>query len=124
MSQCISLGDASPPTPPSPDSTALTRFDFICKAKRAFIRHLLKHETATIDDVHAVVEIPLAINPKCMGEVPRVFHRLGYVEAVGYVPTRRKQAHSRRITRWKLCDAAKAEKWLAAHSETKQGGQV
>jgi hypothetical protein len=70
------------------------------RGRRALLQRLLDCGTATVDDVRAVVELPVAIDPKCFGAVPRSLARAKIIRAVGFAPTTRPAGHARPITLW------------------------
>jgi hypothetical protein len=78
---------------------------------------LLDAGTATADDVRAAVELPPGLNPKLFGAVPGPLAEAGLIQAVGYVPTTRKEAHARPVMRWQLAGSAGALAWLANHPD-------
>ncbi|TWT37013.1 hypothetical protein KOR34_19590 [Posidoniimonas corsicana] len=91
------------------------RESYVRQARRVLLEILLRDGIATMDDVRAAVELPDGVNPKLFGAVPTVLARAGVIRRDDWVPTRRAEAHARRLTRWRLADVRKAERWLAAH---------
>lgn len=89
------------------------RADIIAEARRAMLRVLLDKGEATADDVRAVVTIPDEMNPKLFGAVPSELAAEGFIEAAGFVRSKRPKAHARPLTRWRLIDRPGAEAWLA-----------
>ena len=103
---------------------------YIRLARRTFLKVLLEFGTASIDDVRDLVKVPDSINPKFFGAVPGLFARLNIIEAQSMVRTRRRAAHARHITLWRLTDIEKAQEWLRTHpaieiseNQKKEGGQ-
>ncbi len=99
-------------------------------ARRTLLEVLFEYGTASIDDVRDLVKVPTSINPKFFGAVPGVFARLSIITAHSIVKTRRRVAHARHVTLWRLTDIGKAQEWLRTHppieiSEDKkrEGGQ-
>ena len=87
----------------------------ILRAQRALLERLLAVGRATADDVRAAVELPVDIDPKMFGAIPRGLVKSGIIEAVGYTKTTRPEAHARPVTVWGLTDRDKAEQWLRDH---------
>lgn len=99
------------------------REDHLRAARRALLVALLERGTATADDVRAAVELPPGVDPKCFGAVPGVLSRAGIIRQVGFCKTCRAVGHARPLAVWELVDAAKAERWLAAHPPRKAAPQ-
>jgi hypothetical protein len=91
------------------------RATYLLLARRALLTALLERGTATADDVRDAVELPEDIDPVCLGAVPTALARAGIIERVGYVATRRPDAHARPLTLWGLRDRDAAIQWLADH---------
>ncbi|HVA50201.1 MAG TPA: hypothetical protein VNH11_27830 [Pirellulales bacterium] len=99
------------------DSLAERREVDVLRGRRALLRRLLDVGTATADDVRDAVTLPRAINPKLFGSVPLVLVKAGVIEHDGFAVTCRPQAHARPISRWRLSDRGKAERWLLANPD-------
>ncbi len=93
----------------------------VIAGRRALLLKVLESGSATIDDVRAVVPLPLTANAKAFGAVPGALAKAGIIRDAGFVKSTRSIAHSRPITRWELVDAAKAYDWLAAHPALETG---
>jgi hypothetical protein len=74
-------------------------------------------ETATIEDVHAVVELSPDRSRSLLGSVPGLLARAGIIAPAGFVKTTRRVAHARHIQAWKLVNHALADQWLAANPD-------
>lgn len=99
-------------------------------ARRTLLELLFEYGTASIDDVRDLVKVPDSINPKFFGAVPGTFAKLNIITAQSMVKTRRRVAHARHITLWRLIDIDKAQEWLRTHpplefidDKQKEGGQ-
>src|SRR5262245_30239321 len=93
------------------------RAALVRRGQRALLRQLLTVGSATADDVRAAVELPLDIDPRCMGAVPGELADAGIIAPGGYVRTARPVGHARPVLRWQLADRAAALAWLAAHPD-------
>ena len=89
--------------------------------RRALILKVLESGSATIDDVRAVVPIPMTANPKAFGAVPNALAKAGIIRRIGFVKSTRAIANARPISRWELADTAKAYAWLTAHPALETG---
>jgi len=92
-------------------------------ARRAILRHLLDHGTATADDVRAAVPLPPGIDPTCFGPVPGLLAKARIIRAVGFQKTARAVANARQNRVWALVDDAAAVAWLAANPELPDPGE-
>ena len=99
-------------------------------ARRTLLEVLFEYGTASIDDVRDLVKVPATINPKFFGAVPGHFARLNIISSQSMVKTRRKVAHARHVTLWRLTDIGKAKEWLRTHpalefkeEKQREGGQ-
>jgi len=90
---------------------------YVLRGRRALLAALLAGREATADDVRDAVELPDEINPVCLGVVPGPLARAGIIERVGFVESRRADAHARPVSVWRLADRAAALAWLAAHPD-------
>ena len=79
------------------------------------LRKILESGSATIDDVRAIVPIPMTANAKAFGAVPNALAKAGIIRRIGFVKSTRAIANARPISRWELADTAKAYAWLTAH---------
>ncbi len=99
--------------------------DLLAEKRAAIVRHgqrlllhrVMTHDTASIDDVRGQIELPLKVNPKCLGAVPGTLAKAGILQRTGYRPTDRPEAHARPVSVWQLKDRQAAEKWLREHPE-------
>ena len=66
----------------------------LLKSRRVFAAVLLEKGRATIDDVRAVVVLPVELNPTCFGPVATPFARQRFVERVGFTETTRSEGHA------------------------------
>jgi hypothetical protein len=89
----------------------------IRSARRALVQHLLDHGTGTIDGVRATVDVPVGIDLKAFGAVPRVLAAAGLIRVAGSTKTARAVGHARRVTVWELADPTAAVAWLNEHPE-------
>ncbi|MFH1417079.1 MAG: hypothetical protein ABII12_02170 [Planctomycetota bacterium] len=96
---------------------AAQRATYLLRGRRALLRRLLVVGTATADDVRDVVELPDGINPVMLGAVPAPLARAGIVESVGFVESRRPDAHARPLTLWRLANPVAALDWLDANPD-------
>lgn len=87
------------------------------KAKRACLEVALNKQSVTIDDVRESVPFPDLLNPMINGEVMDYFRRMQILSAETHLKSRRKIAHSRPITLWRLINAVEAKKWLQDHPD-------
>lgn len=99
------------------DLFAATRAELLLNGRRALLCLLLNHDTATADDVRALVEIPAGVNPTCLGAVPGMLARAGIIRRVGYAPSERPEAHTRPVGVWTLADTLAAIQWLRENPE-------
>ncbi len=90
---------------------------YVLRGRRVLLQRLLDAGEATADDVRDAVELPDRINPVCLGVVPGPLARAGIIERVGFVESRRPDAHARPVSVWRLADRAAALTWLAAHPD-------
>lgn len=104
------------------DLFTATRAELLLSGRRALLCLLLNHDTATADDVRALVEIPAGINPTCLGAVPGMLARAGIIRRVGYVASTRPEAHTRPVGVWTLADTLGAIQWLRDNTEPAEGG--
>lgn len=94
------------------------REPYILQGRHALLRAMLDGDgTATADDVRAGVELPPGLNPKLFGPVPSLLAKCSIIQAIGYRPSTRPDAHARPIKVWRLIDEEKARRWMAAHPE-------
>ncbi len=92
------------------------RSDIIEAGRRALLRHLLVHGTATADDVRDAVTLPDGVNPVCLGAVPMGLARAGIIQCAGHQPSRRPERHGAPTAVWAIVDETAARRWLAEHS--------
>ncbi len=90
---------------------------YVHRGRRALLAALLRHGTATADDVRQAVTLPAGVNPVCLGSVPGHLARAGIIRRRDFVNTNRTAGHARPVTRWELIDHDAAERWLAAHPD-------
>lgn len=93
------------------------RESVIRQARRVLLTVLWERDTATMDDVRAVVVVPPEVDPVCLGSVPGGLARAGIIRADGAVRTSRPMAHARPVTVWRLVDRDAAEIWLREHPD-------
>lgn len=86
-------------------------------AQRVLLRTLLQHGTATADDVRAGIDLPVGVDPVCLGAVPTPLARAGIIHRAGYAITTRGVAHARPVSVWELLNRTAAETWLIAHPD-------
>ena len=86
------------------DLLAQRRAVYVRRGQRALIGALLCCGSATSDEVRACVELPVGIDPVCLGAVPAALTRAGIVYRAGYAPTCRPSAHRRPVSVWALAD--------------------
>lgn len=89
----------------------------VLRGRRALVEAVLRHGTATADDVRRAVELPPGIDPKVFGTVPGALAKAGIIERDGFDVTSRPTAHARPISVWRLADRGAAERWLAEHPD-------
>jgi hypothetical protein len=94
---------------------AAWRERLVLAGRRALLRRLIDAGTATADDVREAVEIPIGVDPVCLGAVPCELARAGIIERAGFTESRRPDAHARPVSVWRLVDRNAALMWLAAH---------
>jgi hypothetical protein len=87
------------------------------RIRRALLRAVLANGTATIDDVHDVVELPANVSPKTFGAAPSDLVRSGIIRRLRFEKTTRDVAHRRHVSVWILASRTKAEAWLKSHPE-------
>ena len=90
---------------------------YLRKAKRAALECALSRGYVTIDDIRERVPFPKELNPKINGDVTADFRRLDLFVEVTHQKSRRKIAHSRPITLWRLANSAEAKQWLIDHPD-------
>lgn len=83
--------------------------------RRIFIKLLIRHGKASIDDVRDLLTLPIGIDPKLFGAIPKGSGFDKIIEPTDYVRTRRRIAHGRPITLWRLKDLGAAQEWLRSH---------
>ncbi len=90
----------------------------IRRGRRVMLKKMLGGDgRATADDVCAAVELPVGIDPRCLGSVPG---RLAYdriIAPAGFVRSARPERHASYIQVWELVDREVAGKWLADHPD-------
>jgi hypothetical protein len=81
-----------------------------------FLLALLKSTTgvASIDDATADLSVPFADGGKWRGTVVRGLAVAGLIERVDVIRSDRPSRHRGLLTRWRLVDRDKAERWLEA----------
>lgn len=99
------------------DNLEANRELIILQARRRFVSHALSHGVVTTDDARDGLSIPEGVDPVCLGAVPGGLARKHVVRRIGFVPSKRPEAHARPISVWELADAAKALAWLRANPE-------
>lgn len=101
------------------------RETIILQARRRFLSHALYHGTVTVDDARDGLSIPEGVDPVCLGAVPGGLARKHIIRRVGYIPSKRPEAHARPLSVWQLQDASAALAWLRANPEPvpPEGGQ-
>lgn len=92
---------------------------WLWRARRALIMHLLRHGTATADDVaESIGPNPDGIDPRWRGAVPKPLVLARIIQDSGrLVKSIRPEAHARKITVWEPADRLAALAWLASHPE-------
>lgn len=90
---------------------------YVLRGRRALMRALLENETASADDVRALVDLPPSIDPRCLGSVPVALVRAGIIRAAGFVRSGRPERHASWLQLWELADRAGALKWLAENPD-------
>lgn len=93
---------------------------FVRAAQRQMLLHLLEYETATIDNVRAVVSLPEDIAPCLFGPSIRALSVGGLIERVGFEQTSRPVAHARENKVWRLTERQAALDWLRDHPDMLQ----
>jgi hypothetical protein len=93
------------------------RAALVRRGQRALLGQLLAAGTATADDVRAAVELPLDIDPRCMGAVPGELADADIIRPAGYVRTGRPAGHARPVLRWQLANRDAALAWLTTHPD-------
>ncbi len=104
------------------DLFAVLRAKILLRARRAMIGLVLTRDEATADDLRDLVELPIGIDPTCLGAVPGMLARAGIVRRVGYRPSCRPEAHARPVSVWTLANAQNAIQWLREHPEPDDPG--
>jgi hypothetical protein len=90
----------------------------IRRARRALLTHLLDADTATADDVAALIgPTPDGIDPRFLGTVPGPLARAGIIRRVGFDPSARPSRNASILSRWELADRAAAVAWLDTHPD-------
>ena len=89
----------------------------LLKSRRVFATVLLEKGRATIDDVRAVIVLPVGMNPVCMGPVATPFARLRFVERAGFAQTTRSEGHARPVSIWELKSPHGVAQWLLEHPD-------
>ncbi len=97
------------------DLLAERRAVYIRRGQRALLAALQAMDTATVDDVRDLVNVPQGIDPVCLGAVPGPLVRAGIIWRAGYTPTCRPTAHARPLSVWAVVDRDAAMQWLADH---------
>ena len=90
---------------------------YINRGRRVLLRRLLAGATATADDVRASVELPVGIDPRCLGAVPRSLAKVGIIRSAGFVKSTRPERHASFIHTWELNDGQKAIAFLQDHPD-------
>jgi hypothetical protein len=93
------------------------RARYVLRARRAFALALLQKGEATADDVYSAVHLPVGVDPRCLGCVPKPLARSGIVRAAGFVKSERPERNSSYIHRWELVDRERAIRWLFDHPD-------
>lgn len=96
----------------------------IRRARRVLLMLLIDRGQATMDDVRGLVPLPDGINPKCFGPVPVALADAELIRSAGMVPSRRPEAHGRKLELWELNDRAGAIDWLRANPELPEPASV
>lgn len=99
------------------DSLEVHREWILLRARRVFAAVLLEKGRATIDDVRAVVILPIGLNPVCLGPVPTPFARQRFIERAGFRQTSRAEGHARPVSIWELKSPHGVETWLLEHPD-------
>ena len=89
----------------------------LLKSRRVFAAVLLEKGRATIDDVRAVVVLPVGLNPTCFGPVATPFARQRFVDRVGFAQTTRSEGHARPVSIWELKSPHGVAQWLLGHPD-------
>jgi hypothetical protein len=88
---------------------------FVRRCRHALLSLVQRQETATIEDVRAVVPIPEGMNPKLYGTVPGGLASAGAIRQAGYVKGVRRESHARPIAAWKAGNLESLYLWIAAN---------
>lgn len=99
------------------DNHEANRERIILQARRRFLSHALQHGTVTTDDARTDLTIPKGVDPVCLGAVPGGLARQRIIRRVGFVNSKRPEAHARPVSVWELRDVGKAVAWLRANPE-------
>lgn len=97
------------------DRLAARRRVVVLLGRRALLERLLASGTASADDVREAIEVPVDVDPICLGAVPGPLASVGIVASDGFAMTSRPSAHARPVTVWRLVDRAKVVQWLQEH---------
>lgn len=89
----------------------------LLKSRRVFATVLLEKGRATIDDVRAVVVLPVGLNPTCFGPVATPFARQRFIERAGFCETTRSEGHARPVSIWELKSPHRVAQWLLEHPD-------
>ena len=84
----------------------------LLRARRVFATVLLEKGRATIDDVRAVVVLPVGLNPTCFGPVATPFARQRFIQRAGFTETTRSKGHCRPVSLWELKSPSGVAQWL------------
>ncbi|MBP7746435.1 MAG: hypothetical protein KA383_09895 [Phycisphaerae bacterium] len=88
----------------------------VLNAQRIMVRLLLAagaDGTATIDAVRGQLG-ELDGRPTWLGAVPHGLRAAGLIEPAGFATSARRVSHARPVSVWRLRDADRARRWLAA----------
>ena len=96
---------------------AARRESIVNRGRRGLLARLLSHGIATADDVRRAVELPVKVDPRCLGSVPGSLARAGIIRCAGYEKSDRRERHASIIAVWELTDTAAALAWLARHPD-------
>lgn len=96
---------------------AVRRESYVNRGRRVLLEKLLAVGTATADDVRRAVELPVNIDPRCLGSVPGPLARAGIIRRIDYEKSDRRERHASIIAVWELLDADAARDWLARHPD-------
>ncbi|MHB1035741.1 MAG: hypothetical protein ACYC35_12925 [Pirellulales bacterium] len=98
---------------------------YVLRARRAMLSAMILGDgTANADDVRADLDLPKAIDARCLGSVPTLLARLGIIEAAGFVRSERPERHASYIQVWKLANRPKAIAWLADNLDVPDDDQA